>query len=516
MSEPTSPDDLAVGEPERLHPLFVLTGLGQSLRGIAGGYVGLGYLAATGNWWWAIFGTVALLAITAVGILIYWMKFAYRVGANEIRIDSGVFSRTNRSIPFDRIQDVDITQGPIARALGVAQVKFETGGGGGKEEGVLHAIALERAQDIREVIRARRSGAALTAQPEQAEERPTVFAMDLKRVLLAGLFNFSLAVLAGLLGVTQTFGDVLGFDPLDESFWRNLLAASAPVQEFVLANRIVAVVAGMTLLILIGAATGIFRTLLREYRFRLNRTEAGLRRRRGLVTLTDVTIPVRRAQAAIVASGPVRDPFGWRELRLQSLAGDVAGSGDHVVAPLARDDEVNSILAELGWRAVPREVAWRRVSKAYIWMRLIALGPLLLIVGFNLFLFASSSLWVDESIRAEIAAAILPGLVPIIVVFVLLLGAVVTRWLDWRRTGYVLDNDRLLVRRGWWKRRLLVLPTAKIQSLDLRESAFSRLFGTATLQFGVAGGTILATPTIPALPRESASELREQLLSKLL
>ena len=34
--------------PERLHPLVLLTGLGTRLRGIAGGYAGLGYLAATG------------------------------------------------------------------------------------------------------------------------------------------------------------------------------------------------------------------------------------------------------------------------------------------------------------------------------------------------------------------------------------------------------------------------------------------------------------------------------------
>ena len=37
MFEPTLPDDAAVGPPEHLHPLFLLTGFGGSMRGMAVG-----------------------------------------------------------------------------------------------------------------------------------------------------------------------------------------------------------------------------------------------------------------------------------------------------------------------------------------------------------------------------------------------------------------------------------------------------------------------------------------------
>src|SRR5215204_7077426 len=150
MSEPTSPDDAAVGPPEHLHPLFLLTGFGGSLRGMAGGYAGIGYLAVSGRLQTALFGAVLLLLFMAASLFLYWRRFEYRVGENEIRIDSGILNRTHRSIPFDRIQDVDMTQGPLARLLGLAKVKFETGGAtqGGKDEGVLQAIPLARAEEI--------------------------------------------------------------------------------------------------------------------------------------------------------------------------------------------------------------------------------------------------------------------------------------------------------------------------------------------------------------------------------
>ena len=494
MSEPTSPDDLAVGPPEHLHPFFLLTGLGGSLRGMAGGYAAIGYLAVSGRWRTAGIGIVLLLLFMAVGVLLYWRRFEFRVGDNEIRIDSGILNRTHRSIPFDRIQDVDITQGPLARLLGLARVKFETGGSAGEEEGVLQAIALERAQDLRRLVRSRRGSGHLAAASEAGPEvvpveSEPVYAMNLRRLLLAGTFNFSLAVFAGLFGVTQTYGDAVGFDPLDRSFWLSLLSAGDPIRDFILAHQVATAFAGVVLLVLIGVLTGIVRTTLTDFGFRLDRTGVGLRRRRGLLTRTDVTLPVSRAQAAVIGSGPERDRLGWRELRLQSLAKDEGGRGAHVVAPLARDDEVARIVGELGWRPLPLPVDWVRVSRAFVAILAVGMIPL--------YLAAIGNLIFQPFVGAPFIAA--------------LLIVLAVRWLAWTRTGYAIDGDRLLLRTGWWRRRITILPASKIQSADLRESFVSRLFGVASLQFGVAGGG-LAGHSIPAIPRREARKLRDQLL----
>ncbi|HUE79193.1 MAG TPA: PH domain-containing protein [Sphingomicrobium sp.] len=483
-------DDGAVGQSERLHPLFLLSGLGGSLRGMAGGYAFIGYLAVSGRLGTALIAAVALLALLAGGLFLYWTRFEFRVGADEIRIDSGIFSRTHRSIPFDRIQDVDISQGPLARALGVAKVKFETGGSGGigADEGVLHAIPLERAEELRARVRAHRPAGGAAVPAEDSEQAP-VFAMAPPRVLLTGVFNFSLALFAGLIGVTQTFGEALGFDPLSRSFWLGLLQAGDPIADYILAHRVVAGFAGAALLVLIGLATGILRTALREHGFRLDRTHVGLRRRRGLLTRTDMTLPAKRAQAAIIGTGPVRATFGWRDLKLQSLASDEGGGGDHVLAPLARDPEISVILAALGWRPLSPTVAWQRVSPAYVWSLAVGIAPLLLLA-------ALAGRTVDFAFAA---AAVMLGLVAI-------------RWRGWRRTLYAFDGDRLLFRTGWWRRRTVILPLTRIQSIDLTETFVSRWFGTSTLAFGVAGGGGFSAHVIPALPAETARALRAQLL----
>ena len=76
------------------------------------------------------------------------------MGTDEIRIDSGCLSRTSRASPFDRVTDVDLEQGPQQRLFGHARVKLEPGaaGGGKEEEGVLHTIALARAEALRGTV----------------------------------------------------------------------------------------------------------------------------------------------------------------------------------------------------------------------------------------------------------------------------------------------------------------------------------------------------------------------------
>lgn len=483
----------ALGRAERLHPLFILTGLGGVARGVWGMLAAGAFLAAQGRWRLAIILVVLVGLGSMVRLLVQWWTFEYRLAHDQIRIDSGLLHRNSRAIPFERVQDVNIVQGPLQRLFGLAQVRFETGGSaGGKEEGVLHTVSLERAQQLRAQIRERRAPTAAPADhvSEPIEADP-LYAMDNRRLLIAGLFNFSLAVLAGLFGVTQTFGDLIGFDPFSRRFWAQALAMSEPLRQLVMAHAVLTAIAGAIVLLLIGSATGVVRTILREYGFRIDCAPGALRRRRGLVTLTDVTLPLKRAQAALVLTGPLRRAFGWFELKLQSLAQDDRGKGDHVLAPLASESEVRELVAELGWPIAPDASDWRRISRAYLILFLIALAPFALI--------------------AVVQAVFFPaiGLIALAVIGV----AATLRMLAWPRTRYALDGGILFVETGWWRQRRLILPIAKVQSADVGDNVLSRLFGVATVRLGVAGGSGFSAHAVPALPRETAFDLRRTVLA---
>ena len=117
-------------------------------------------------------------------------------------MESGVLSRAARSVPFERIQDISLEQSLVPRMLGLVSVKFETGAGGA-DDLALQYLTQSEGERLREVIKARREGAAdpLPADPDApeqaAETAPQIlFAMSEKRLLTFGLFEFSLAIFA--------------------------------------------------------------------------------------------------------------------------------------------------------------------------------------------------------------------------------------------------------------------------------------------------------------------------------
>ena len=94
------------------------------------------------------------------------------------------------------------------------------------------------------------------------------------------------------------------------------------------------------LLLILGLVSGVVRTVARDFGFRLTRTQAGLRRRRGLFTLSEVVIPVRRTQVALIESGPIARRLGWYSLSFQTLGADQKEGGVQVAAPFARMEEI--------------------------------------------------------------------------------------------------------------------------------------------------------------------------------
>src|SRR5690606_28173154 len=75
----------------------------------------------------------------------YWFE------DDELRIESGLFVKKKRYIPFDRIQSLDYTEGIFHRPFGLVKVKVETAGGSSmkKAEGELTAITKAAADRIK-------------------------------------------------------------------------------------------------------------------------------------------------------------------------------------------------------------------------------------------------------------------------------------------------------------------------------------------------------------------------------
>lgn len=486
MSEPVP---LAAETGHRLHPLGLILGFVTQLPQMIVPILAVSYGAQGSNM--GVPGMIGLLLIvTLLFKWIGWRRFGYWIGDDEVRIEKGLLSRSARSIPYDRIADVSIEQKPLARLFGLGEVKFETGGGAG-DDAVLSYVSMEEATRLRETVRERKAHdvAVAPAADEVEATAPVLFAMDGRRLVTLGFYSFSLVIFAVLIGATQQFDFLLSFNPWDVDKWLAVAANGREVVGHV--DRTVQFFTGLvalTGLVAIGFITGIGRTVLRDYGFSLERTAKGFRRRRGLLTKTDVTLPVERIQAASIDTGPLRQRRGWYALHFVSLANESKAERDHAMAPLAKLDELWPILREARLHP-PGQAAQFVPAKP---------GP-----------------WIDEGL---IAFGMLGAAAAVAARFVgpaawalpaLILPFAAYSWFDWRNRYHAVDGDQLYVRQGWWNRRLELARQVNVQSVSLTQGPLLRLRGLARIEFGIAGGTL----GISAVPLADAKAIRDQVMA---
>lgn len=489
-------------QPLRTAPVSVALGALGSIRSaiVPAAAIAFSGVGGEGRFLLAIGVGFVAAAIGTVFSYLGWRRLTYTIGDTDIRVESGLFSRTARSVPFERIQDVSLEAKLLPRLAGLVAVKFETGAGGGEDLSLEYVTDAEGAR-LRQLVRERRedeASAAGTAGPHApcgaaagVEDSEVLYTLGPGRLLTFGMFEFSLAVFAVLGGALQYVDNVTDIDVWNVDLWRGWLeeqgstvAALGPYAQAAGA------IAGLFGLVVIGFGTGVARTLLRDWGFTLTRSPRGFRRQRGLLTRTDVVMPVHRVQGLAIGTGLVRYRFGWHALSFVSLAQD-AESESHVVAPFARLEELAPIVAAAGFALPDDGTQWQRASKRHRNDRAV-LG---------------SALFVAAAVAA--AAFAPPGvfLIPLGMALVAL-GANLYAW-QFRR--FALGDTQIFSTTGLMSPTSRIATRLKLHSVEIAQGPLARLRGYATVHLGLAGGSF----AIPGVPLAEARALRASILQTI-
>ena len=90
-----------------------------------------------------------LVIMLPIGIWLpaYYRSIAYRIDSESVRSTKGVFWKRITTVPFHKITNVDITQGPLQRAFGIGTVHVQTAGSGGSQGGQAELL-LQGIEDL--------------------------------------------------------------------------------------------------------------------------------------------------------------------------------------------------------------------------------------------------------------------------------------------------------------------------------------------------------------------------------
>ncbi|KWV92275.1 hypothetical protein AUC45_08365 [Erythrobacter sp. YT30] len=496
-----------VPEPQRTAPLGVVVGGLSAVRNAIFPALAAAFGTRT-DYGFMIGAVIGAIIIVLGGVMSYlrWRKLTYTIGEADIRVESGILSRAARSVPYERIQDVSLEQPFFPRLFGLAAVKFETGAGGADDLALAY-LKLEDGEALRELVRERRD-APVSADAEDAgasapsvkteEEAETLFAMGPGRLFTFGLFEFSLAAFAVVLGLFQYADNFLGVDIWEVEYWRALAEEQGGWIMNLGANaQAIAAVLGIITVIFVGSLTGLFRTFSREWGYLLERNSRGFRRRRGLFSKTDVVMPVHRVQGVTIGTRWFRFRFGWHNLKFISLAQD-AGAASHVVAPFAKLHEIEPIAEVAGFHMPAENAEWHRATRAF------RTDSMIWDAGF--FVIAAVVAGIATSLNAPEWTALAVAIPLALAV----LSAALTA-LAWRFKRHTLDESQVMVMSGVLAPKSQFAKRVKLHSAEVSQGPVARLRGYATLYLGLAGGEL----SIPGIPVERAREVRRKVLETI-
>jgi hypothetical protein len=105
-------------------------------------------------------GFLILIVIFVVWVRLYYQSMWYELRDDEMSWKRGVWFRRTGIVPYNRITNLDVIQGPVMRMLGVSTLSIQTAGYSGQAVPEIRIEGIEHADDLRELIRSlvRQSG----------------------------------------------------------------------------------------------------------------------------------------------------------------------------------------------------------------------------------------------------------------------------------------------------------------------------------------------------------------------
>ncbi|MEF8813347.1 MAG: PH domain-containing protein [Halovenus sp.] len=414
------------------------------------------------------------LSLVALWETAYVRRYEYEVKPDTFDIQSGVVSRREREIPFERIQNVDIAQNVIQRTLGIAEVRLETAGGG-SSEARLRYVSRPEATRLQELISDRKR--------EETERDPgasddILFELNRRELTILGLTSANFRLL-GLI--------VVGVSLVAPPVARQL---SPSAEILLLLGPGVAVGA----LLLLWVASGL-QSVLRYYGFRLLRHDEELRYQRGLLQRYTGTIPLAKVQTLMVRENVLARAVGYGSLVIET-AGYAPGQGSENVesaVPIARRDRVFELVETIeDIDDVTLIRPPKRARLRYVARYTIAVGVFTGMLGVVHLVTGGLPSW---SLAAGAAVLVPPA-----------------AHLKWTHLGYYYDEDYVVTRSGFWTRRTTIVPYYRVQTVSNSQSIFQRRrdLGTLVVDTASSGGFWGGNAVALDIDADEAASLRER------
>lgn len=328
--------DLAV--PTRQHPLGVIILATKFSWHVAkAGWPALLGLSFGNIKWYHLLVVPAVFLVVGGFAFVYYLRFRFYVEADALIVERGIFQRERLQIPFERIQAVQLFQGPIQQLFGLTGLRVDTAGSSGNEVELV-AVKLSEAEGLQQFLRSKMDGPREGGGVQDAEGLPPpdtalpeadpLVSLGWADLLKVGLSqNHIRSAFIGLAVVLSLFQGI----EEQVSTWIAGLPAMALAFAGLAATALI--LPSLVLMMFIGVATSVVSVVLKYWKLHSTLGEDSLSLQMGLLRRNVFEVPFQKIHLTEWKSNWLRRALGYETLRIQQAQAEGGRGGVRIFIP---------------------------------------------------------------------------------------------------------------------------------------------------------------------------------------
>lgn len=467
-------------EARRYHPLSILFHLWKLAKNCIFFVIYLFVIKAGSDSSFIVYGRYIFglaVGISICSIIFKWLTNKYVLDDRSFHLYKGVFNRSEQTIPFSKIQNVNRHISVFHRFFKMTSVSFETGMKG-EDAAVKFDVISQAEADRIEAYVARINEAEAdgseepTAPPKHAEneaspaiesestaqERTIHFTPTKRDIIKASFTSLSFLVLIPvILSFYDKAKDIFNLEEKAGGILQNILSSKWLIAVIIIAFITVSVVFGMV------------RTFLKYGKYEISSDPERIYITKGVVEETVFSISKDRVQAIEIEQSMLKRWLGLAEVKLISAGSSESNKSMH---------EINSLYPFLPVKRAYEMVSeilpsyqvthgMNRLPQKALWLRLLRPSWLWIIVTAGLFYFKPTVLKMKEAWWILSVA--------------LLILVLVARVLDFLNTRYALNKHFIQMQKGSLTTTLFISKRDKIIEVKVTQSKLQKLLGLASI-----------------------------------
>ncbi len=409
---------------------------------------------------------LVFLGLLVAAVLTYRNFFFYATEDSFI-IEKGVLSKERITVPFERIQTVNVNQNLIQRILGVVGLNIDTAGSSAKELEIA-ALPKAMAKQIQSFLMESKQAAVdetiVEEEPNSTEkkERKALVRLTLKDLVKVGLTENHLRT-AGIL-----FALISGY------FWQFQQYFEGYTNEVIennsnMLNSLITMQSFIALAFILGIGIfSIIQAILKFYGLRFYCDEEGVKLESGLLKRVSYQIPENKIQLIKWSTNPLRRLVGFKTVVVKQASSVELNDKLSIMIPACNELHLNRVLENF----FPEQAT--SDFKTYSAQRWFCYQLVLLFALLPAALLASLGIYETPFFFIAIAWFLI---------------AAPFSWMYAKRMRLESNRDMLQLQRAWVFPQRIYLHYYKLQSVQLKQNVFQKRRGLAHLVLHTAAGS---------------------------